>query len=149
MDTGTEYRIFLRLLKKKVITVQLNTEHEVKYTQTRAEAMGVSASATTKIAEVENPGKPDEREKPAGTGEGFLWRLNTDWRFEERDGGTWVECQASSLTRDVPFGLGGRSSRSFRDPPEGEPGQARYAPRAPLWRSSAGQIATNAPWSGK
>ena len=28
---GNDYRIFLRLLKKKVITVVLNSEHEVKY----------------------------------------------------------------------------------------------------------------------
>ena len=55
---------------------------------------------------IENPGKPGEREKPPGTGEGFLWRLNSYWLFEERDGGTFVECQAISLTRDVPTGLG-------------------------------------------
>jgi hypothetical protein len=55
---------------------------------------------------VENPGRPDEREKPPGTGEGFLWRLNSYWRFAERDGGVWVECQAVSLTRDIPTGFG-------------------------------------------
>jgi hypothetical protein len=102
---GQHFRIFLRLLKKKVITVQLNTEHDVQYTQL-APKRWRSISRTTKIAEVENPGKPNEREKPPGAGEGFLWRLNSYWRFEERDGGTFVECQAISLTRDVPTGLG-------------------------------------------
>ena len=99
------FRIFLRLLKKKVITVQLNTEHDVQYTQL-APKRWHSISRSTRIAEVENPGKSSEREKPPGTGEGFLWRLNSYWRFEERDGGTFVECQAISLTRDVPTGLG-------------------------------------------
>jgi hypothetical protein len=99
------FRIFLRLLKKKVITVQLNTEHDVRYSQL-APKRWRSISRTTRIAEVDNPGKPGEREKPPGTGEGFLWRLNSYWRFEERDGGTFVECQAISLTRDVPTGLG-------------------------------------------
>ena len=83
----------------------LNTEHEVKYfpvDRTRWR----SVSRTTKIAEVDRAGKPDERDKPPGTGEGFLWKLDTYWRFEERDGGTWVECQAISLTRDIPTGLG-------------------------------------------
>jgi hypothetical protein len=102
---GNDFRIYLRLLKKKVITVVLNTEHEVKYTKIDAKTWR-SVSRTTKIAEVENPGKPDEREKPPGTGEGFLWRLNSYWRFLERDGGVWVECQAVSLTRDIPTGLG-------------------------------------------
>ena len=100
-----DFRIYLRLLKKKVITVVLNTEHQVKYTRVDATRWR-SASRTTKIAEVQNAGKPDEREQPAGTGEGFLWRLNSYWRFEERDGGVWLECEAVSLTRDIPTGLG-------------------------------------------
>jgi hypothetical protein len=102
---GNAYRIYLRLLKKKVITVVLDTEHDVQYDrvdQTRWR----SASRTTKIAEVKNAGKRNERELPPGTGEGYLWRLSSYWRFEERDGGTWVECEAISLTRDVPTGLG-------------------------------------------
>jgi hypothetical protein len=102
---GGDFRIYLRLLKKKVITVVLNTEHEVKYTRISADKWR-SVSRSTKIAEVENPGRPDEREKPPGTGEGFLWRLNSYWRFAERDGGVWVECQAVSLTRDIPTGFG-------------------------------------------
>jgi hypothetical protein len=102
---GDDFRIYLRLLKKKVITVVLNTEHDVKYSKVDATKWR-SVSRTTKIAEVENAGTPDEREKPPGTGEGFLWRLNSYWRFVERDGGVWVECQAVSLTRDIPTGLG-------------------------------------------
>jgi hypothetical protein len=102
---GNDFRIYLRLLKKKVITVVLNTDHEVKYAKIDAKTWR-SISRTTKIAEVENAGKPEEREKPPGTGEGFLWRLNSYWRFAERDGGVWVECQAVSLTRDIPTGFG-------------------------------------------
>jgi hypothetical protein len=34
-----------------------------------------------------------------------LWRLNTYWRFLERDSGVYLECRAISLTRDIPFGL--------------------------------------------
>jgi hypothetical protein len=65
-----------------------------------------SRSSTSRIAEVENAGKPSERELPPGHDHGFLWRLNSYWRFEERDGGVYVECEAVSLTRDVPAGLG-------------------------------------------
>jgi hypothetical protein len=32
--------------------------------------------------------------------------MNTYWRFEEKDGGTYVECRSISLTRDIPAGLG-------------------------------------------
>ena len=55
-----------------------------------------------RVAEVEYPGTPQEREKPVGNDGGFLWRLYTYWRFLERDGGTYVQCEAISLTRDIP-----------------------------------------------
>lgn len=102
---GQNFRVFMRLLKKKVITVVLDTEHEVHYfpvDKTRWR----SRSRTTKVAEVDHAGKSNESAKIPGTGQGFLWQLYTYWRFEERDGGTWVECEAVSLTRDVPTGLG-------------------------------------------
>jgi hypothetical protein len=47
-----------------------------------------------------------ERLEPSGHDRGFLWRMNTYWRFEQKDGGTYVECQSISLTRDIPAGLG-------------------------------------------
>jgi hypothetical protein len=63
-------------------------------------------SRTTRIAEVQNAGKPNEKVLPPDTGYGFLWRLNSYWRFQERDGGVNLECRAISLSRDVPLGLG-------------------------------------------
>ena len=66
----------------------------------------MSRSHTTRIQEVENAGKSDERLEPEGHDRGFLWRMNTYWRFEEKDGGTYVESQSISLTRDIPTGLG-------------------------------------------
>ena len=43
---------------------------------------------------------------PEGHDGGYLWRMNTYWRFEERDGGVYVQCESISLTRDIPRGLG-------------------------------------------
>jgi hypothetical protein len=51
---------------------------------------------------VDDAGKPNEKIQPPDAGYGFLWRLNTYWRFEERDGGVYAECRAISLTRDIP-----------------------------------------------
>jgi hypothetical protein len=130
---GNHFRIYLRLLKKKVITVQLNTEHIVDYIQLGPKRWR-SISKTTKIAEVDNPGKPNEREKPPGTGEGFLWKLDSYWRFEERDGGTWVECQAISLTRDVPTGLGWLIEPIIRNLPKESLENTLRATRAALAR---------------
>jgi hypothetical protein len=102
---GNDFVVYMRLIKKKMITVVLDTEHDIHYYQIDATHWR-SQSKTTKIAEVEDAGKSGEHEMPTGTGHGFLWKLDTYWRFQERDGGTWMECEAISLTRDIPVGLG-------------------------------------------
>lgn len=102
---GNDFTIELRLYKKKVITTVLETQHEVHYTLLdRTHAW--SRSQSIRIQEVDNTGEPDERLEPEGHDRGLLWRMNTYWRFEEKDGGTYVECQSISLTRDIPRGLG-------------------------------------------
>ena len=55
-----------------------------------------------RIAEVENAGKSDEREKTPGEDRGFLWGMETWWRMEERDSGVYVQSEVVSLTRDIP-----------------------------------------------
>ncbi len=58
---------------------------------------------STRIAQVENAGQPDEHEDSVGRDGGYLWRLNTYWRLEERDGGVVGEWEAVTLSRDIPF----------------------------------------------
>jgi hypothetical protein len=102
---GNHFRVFLRLRKTKVVTVILNTEYDVRYVPLASDR-AVSYSYSRRIAEVENAGKPNESEKPVGNDSGFLWRLNSYWRFLERDGGVYVQLEAISLTRNIPPGLG-------------------------------------------
>jgi hypothetical protein len=102
---GDHFRVFLRFRRHKVITVVLNTEHDVHYFHD-APGRAHSRSSAVRIAEVENPGKSDEREKQPGDDGGFLWRMETWWRMEERDGGVYVQSEVASLTRDIPTGLG-------------------------------------------
>jgi len=102
---GDHFRIFLRFRRHKVITVVLNTEHDVQYFHD-APGRAHSRSSAVRIAEVENAGKGDEREKTPGDDGGFLWRMETWWRMEERDGGVYVQSEVASLTRDIPTVLG-------------------------------------------
>jgi hypothetical protein len=102
---GNDFTIELRLYKKKVITTVLDTEHRVHYTLVDA-THAWSRSRAIRIREVDRAGEPDERLEPEGHDRGLLWRMNTYWRFEQKDGGTYVECQSISLTRDIPTGLG-------------------------------------------
>ena len=100
---GNDFEIYLRLLKKKIITVVLDTDHGVQY-QSLDRERWTCRSRTTRIAEQE-AGKPKEKVLPPDTGYGFLWRLYSYWRFQEREAGVYVECRAISLTRDVPSTL--------------------------------------------
>lgn len=102
---GNDFKVFLRLKKTKIVTVILDTTYDVKYVPMTADR-ATSYSYNTRIAEVENAGKPNESEKPVGDDSGFMWRLSSYWRFLQRDGGVFVQLEAISLTRDIPAGLG-------------------------------------------
>jgi hypothetical protein len=102
---GDDFVVYLRLHKQKVVTSILDTEHDVHYQMLDA-ARATSRSHTTRIQEVENAGTSNEKLRPVGDDNGFLWRMQTYWRFQEKDGGTYVECRSISLTRDIPAGLG-------------------------------------------
>src|SRR6266404_2382063 len=102
---GDHFRVFLRFRRQKVITVVLNTEHEINYYRDSVSGAH-SRSSATHVAEVENPGKPKEREKPREEDNGFLWGMETWWRMEEKDNGVYVQSEVVSLSRDIPAGLG-------------------------------------------
>jgi hypothetical protein len=102
---GDEYRIFLRLYEKRFTTVVFNTEYNIHWGRVD-DSKAYSDSLSTRVAEVKDPDHPDGGEEPVGQGHGYLWRLNTYWRFEEKDGGVYIQCEALSLTRDIPYGLG-------------------------------------------
>jgi hypothetical protein len=102
---GDHFLVFLRFRRHKIITVVLNSQHEVRYFRD-SETREHSRSSALRIAEVENAGKSNEGEKPPGEDGGYLWRMETWWRMEERDGGVYVQSEVVSLTRDIPTGLG-------------------------------------------
>jgi hypothetical protein len=52
---------------------------------------------------VENAGTRNERTLPEGNDHGYLWRLNSYWRYQQVDGGIMVELESLSLSRDIPF----------------------------------------------
>ncbi len=108
-------KVFLRIRKKNVLTVNLNTEYDVNLKRSGDDHMLWSHS--TKVAEVDNADGPRERELPVGEDHGFLWRINAYWLARAMDGGTLVECRSISLSRDVPTGLGAIIRPFIRDLP--------------------------------
>ena len=101
---GNESKIFEQFYSKSIITVVLNVYFDVVEKQigsTRSQ----SVSRSTRIAEVEDFGTPEEHEWADGKDHGYMWRLNSYWRVEEKDGGVYVQTESISLSRTVPVML--------------------------------------------
>ena len=100
------YRLFLKLKRTQIITVVYNTEHLVRF-RAHDDNKHSSSSVAIKIAEVERINGGAEREKPEGNDNGFLWRMNSYWRYQKVSGGVIVECETITLSRSIPFLLEG------------------------------------------
>ncbi len=99
-----ELKIFYRLRKKKILTIILDAQFDVRH-HVLGQGREYSDSVSTRIAQVENAGETNERELPPGQDGGYLWRLNSYWRYFDSGKGVYVQCEAISLTRDIPSGL--------------------------------------------
>lgn len=97
---GNQWRVHLRLRRKGVLSVVLDTDNQIEY-RPLEDGKWAIVSRSGPISEIEN-GNP----LPPDTGNGFLWRLNAYWLLAPRPGGLHLECRAISLSRDVPAGLG-------------------------------------------
>jgi hypothetical protein len=102
---GDRFHASMRVRQNHGITVVMDTRYDVSFA--RLDRLhGYSMSRSTQIAEVGSPGTSKEHLLSASEEHGFLWRLNSYWSWEERDGGLYVQIESVSLTRSIPAGLG-------------------------------------------
>jgi putative flippase GtrA len=99
---GDALKLFLRLKRTKIVTVVYDTEHDVHY-RSIAPSRAASSSVSTRIVEIENAGSAGERALPEGNDHGYLWRLNSYWRYLQVPEGVVVELESLTLSRDIPF----------------------------------------------
>jgi hypothetical protein len=90
--------------KEVVASPALNSEYEVCYHQVD-ERRWYSVTYSTSVQEIRHYGRSDAQELPPGQGSGYIWRLYSFARFEERDGGVYVEMEAIALSRDIPVAV--------------------------------------------
>ncbi len=98
---GDNFKVFLQFYKKSLVTVAINADFNIHYERLGTNRV-VSDSHSTRLAEVDAPGQADERELPVDDGHGYLWRLDSYWRLEEKDGGVYVQLESIGLSRSVP-----------------------------------------------
>ncbi len=103
--SGDRMQASMRVRQQHVITVVMDTTYDITFGQLDVQH-GYSISQSTRIDEIGSPGTSTEHALNANEEHGFLWRLNTYWSYEERDGGLYLQIEAVSLTRSIPRGLG-------------------------------------------
>jgi putative flippase GtrA len=102
---GDSQKVYLRLRRTKFVTVVYDTEYDVDYKRLTPDR-AVSTSISTKVVEVENAGTPQERALPEGNDHGYMWKLNSYWRYKQLDDGVLVEIESVTLSRDLPAIIG-------------------------------------------
>jgi len=98
---GEHFHVYYRFYRHAITSVVYNAEFDVDYFSPES-SKNYSLARSIRIAEVQNPGKPNEREYPVGKDHGYMWRLNLYSRVAERDGGVYVQLEFLALSRTVP-----------------------------------------------
>jgi hypothetical protein len=104
-EQGDRMEAFMRVRQHHVITIVMDSTYDIRFGRLDPRH-GYSISRSTQISEIESPGTASEHALSPGEEHGFLWRMNTYWSYEERDGGLYMQVEAVSLTRSIPRGLG-------------------------------------------
>jgi len=102
---GDSQKVYLRLRRTKFVTVVYDTEYDVDYKRLTLDR-ALSNSISTKVVEIENAGTPRERALPEGNDHGYMWKLNSYWRYKQVDDGVLVEIESLTLSRNLPAIIG-------------------------------------------
>lgn len=99
---GGDAKFWMRMAHRTLsVTAAMDGEYESHCTRSDASRWSCNAFSTS-VREIRNFGQTGEYELPPDQGNGFVWRLYSIYRFEERDGGVYVELEAIALSRDIP-----------------------------------------------
>ena len=106
LRNGVEDQFSLVLANRSfLVKAALESDYRTLYSRVD-ERRCYAISSAVRMREVEDYGEPGEHQLPDGQGSGYIWRLHSITRFEERDGGVYVELEAIALSRDMPASLG-------------------------------------------
>jgi hypothetical protein len=99
---GADDRFSILLISKAaLVKTALASEDQSTYFRVDSRRW-YSISYTVRVQEIEDFGGPNQHTLPPDQGHGYIWRLYGINRFEERDGGVYLEAEAMALSRDIP-----------------------------------------------
>ncbi len=89
---GDHLTTYMKLTRRVLISATFHTEHDVRY-ERRSPTLATSRSASTRIEEI------------GGDDRGFMWRLNSYWRYEQVGRDVRIDVRSLTLSRRVPWVL--------------------------------------------
>lgn len=84
--------------------IALDADFTAEYVQA-GEKRAYSESSTTRLQQIDSYGSASQHELGPMAPSAYVWALSTISRYEERDGGVYLELEAMALSRDIPMGL--------------------------------------------
>ncbi len=98
-----DFHVYVRIVKSSPwVTPVFNINLVIHYSLL-GNSRALVNTQSTRIAQVEDAGKPGEHEDSVGHDGGYMWRFDSFWRLEEQDGGVMAEWESLVLSRDIPF----------------------------------------------
>ena len=149
-DTNDEFS--MRIMNKALfLKIALDADYRATYVRVDENRI-YSISRTTRLQEIDEYGEAGEHAMPEGEGDGYIWKLFSIARLEQRDGGVYVELEGIALSRGIPVAarffvdpMVRRVSRnsmvvSLRETREALQGGAGFVPRRASIPSGAGRV---------
>ena len=106
LDSGATDQEFSMVWRRHVLFVDAAMQGDYTAHNVIVDAhRGYTVVNTTRLQQIEDYGQRSEYLLPPDTGSGFLWKIHSISRYEERDGGVYLEVEAIALSRDIPASL--------------------------------------------
>lgn len=106
LDSAGDEQKFSMLWVQRVlfVTVALYAQFDSNSIQLNRR-QGYLTLPSTSVQQIEHYGQSGERKLAPDEGSGYLWRVASFVRYEERDGGLYLELEVIGLSRDLPASL--------------------------------------------
>jgi len=106
LDSSDDEQKFSILWVQRVllVTAAFYTELESKYFALNSRR-GYMTFSATRVQQIEHYGEKNEQKLAPDAGSGYLSRLVSFARFEERNGGLYLELEVIGLSKDLPGSL--------------------------------------------
>ena len=106
IGAGAEGREFSMVWQKHVLFVNAAIRGRYRTRDITLDShRGYSVVEATSLQQIEDCGRQGEHLLPPDTGTGLIWRIHSISRYQECDGGVYLEIEVIVLSRDIPGSL--------------------------------------------